>query len=147
MVLALVLLNLAGGDCVEDVKVLEADDGFCEILKKVEMHGLRRKVRRALLRRWRKERTRAVPSPSAIFRYLAQFHDEQQQGHRQAGQALIPQANEHLSGFVGINKDLAAFSSLQQAQSTATFDMDATLVATSKADAVFCFKAARATSR
>jgi hypothetical protein len=30
MVLALVLLNLAGGDCVEDIKVLEADDGFCE---------------------------------------------------------------------------------------------------------------------
>ena len=51
MVLALVLLNLCGGDCVEDIRVLEADDGFCEILKKAEMHGLRRKVRRALLRR------------------------------------------------------------------------------------------------
>ena len=33
MVLALVLLNLAGGDCVDDIKVLEADDGFCEVLK------------------------------------------------------------------------------------------------------------------
>ena len=140
MVLALVLLNLAGGDCVEDIKVLEAGDGFCEVLKKVEMHGLRRKVRRALLRRWRKERTRAVPSPSAIFRYLAQFHDEQQEGHRQAGKAFIPAANEHLSGFVGINQDLAAFSSLQHAESTATLDMDATLVATSKADALFCYK-------
>ena len=28
MVLALVLLNLAGGDCVEDIKVVEADDDF-----------------------------------------------------------------------------------------------------------------------
>ena len=102
MVLALVLLNLAGGDCVEDIKVVQADDGFCEVLKKAEMHGLRRKVRRALLRRWRKERTRAVPSPSAIFRYLAQFHDEQQEGHRQAGQAFIPQANEHLNGWGSI---------------------------------------------
>ena len=45
---------------------------------------------------------------------LAQFHDEQQEGHRQQGKALIPAANEHLSGFVGINKDLAAFSSFQQ---------------------------------
>ncbi len=54
MVLSLVLLNLAGGDCVEDIKVVEADDGFCEVFKKAEMHGLRRKVRRALLRRWRK---------------------------------------------------------------------------------------------
>ena len=140
VVLALVLLNLAGGDCVEDIKVLEADDGFCEVLKKAEMHGLRRKVRRALLRRWRKERTRAVPSPSAIFRYLAQFHDEQQKGHRQPGKAFIPTANEHLCGFVGVNKDLAAFSSLQQGENTATLDMDATLVATSKADALFCYK-------
>ena len=57
IVLSLVLLNLAGGDCVDDIKTLEADDGFCEVLKKAEMHGLRRKVRRALLRRWRKEKT------------------------------------------------------------------------------------------
>ena len=63
VVLSIVLLNLAGGDCVEDLKVLEGDDGFCEVLKKAEMHGLRRKVRRTLLRRWRQERTRAVLSP------------------------------------------------------------------------------------
>ena len=143
MVLALVLLNLAGGDCVEDIKVLEADDGFCEVLKKAELHGLRRKVRRALLRRWRKERTRTVPSASAIFRYLAQFHDAQQEGHRQGGKAFIPEANEHLSGFSGINKELAAFSSQQQAESSATLDMDATLVATNKADALFCYKGFR----
>ena len=111
MVLALVLLNLAGGDCVEDIKVLEADDGFCEVLKKTELHGLQRKVRRALLRRWRKERTRAVPSASAIFRYLAQFHDEKQEGHRQPGKAFIPVANEHLRGFEGINLILGLFTS------------------------------------
>ena len=78
VVLSLILLNLAGGDCVEDIKKLEADDGFCEVLKKAELHGLRRKVRRALLRRWRKERTRTVPSPTSIFRYLAEFHNEDQ---------------------------------------------------------------------
>ncbi len=139
MVLALVLLNLAGGDCVEDIKVLEADDGFCEVLKKAELHGLRRKVRRALLGRWRKERTRTVPSPSAIFRYLAQFHDEEQEGNRVPGKALIPVANAHLRGFEEINQDLVAFSSRQQSASTATLDMDATLVATSKADALFCY--------
>ena len=140
MVLALVLLNLSGGDCVEDIKVVEADDGFCEVLKKAQMHGLRRKVRRALLGRWRKERTRTVPSPSAIFRYLAQFHDTQQEGNRQPGKALIPLANEHLRGFEAINKDLVAFSNRQQSASTATLDMDATLVATSKSDALFCYK-------
>jgi len=93
------LLNLAGGDCVEDIKVLEADDGFCEVLKKAEMHGLRRKVHRALMGRWRKERSRVVPSASAIFRYLGQFHNEQQERHRQAGKAFMPAANENLRHF------------------------------------------------
>jgi hypothetical protein len=58
LVLSIVLLNLSGGDCVEDIKILEGDDGFCEVLKKAELHGLRRKVRRELMRRWRRERTR-----------------------------------------------------------------------------------------
>jgi hypothetical protein len=140
MVLALVLLNLAGGDCVEDIKVLEADDGFCEVLKKAELHGLRRKVRRSLLQRWRKERSRVLPSPSAIFRYLARFHDERQESHRQSGKAYIPQPNEHLRGFVGVNKDIAAFSSHQHVEGIATLDMDATLIATSKAEALYCYK-------
>jgi len=55
-----VLLNLAGGDCVDDIRMLEADDGFCEVLKKAEMHGLKRKVKRTLLRRWRKEKIRTA---------------------------------------------------------------------------------------
>jgi hypothetical protein len=144
IVLSLVLLNLAGGDCVDDIKTLEADDGFCEVLKKAEMHGLRRKVRRALLRRWRKEKTRAVPSASSIFRYLANFHDIEQEKQRQAGKAFIPTPNEHLQGFAGINKDVAAFSSFQNTESTATLDMDATLVATNKIDALFSYKGFKA---
>ena len=47
IVIALILLNLAGGDCVEDIKVVEADDGFCEIVKKAELYGLKRRGRRA----------------------------------------------------------------------------------------------------
>jgi len=144
IVLSLVLLNLAGGDCVDDIKALEADDGFCEVLKKAEMHGLRRKVRRALLRRWRKEKTRAVPSASSIFRYLAKFHDSKQEKQRQPGKAFIPRPNKHLQGLAGINKDLSAFSSFQNTASTATLDMDATLVATNKTDALFCYKGYKA---
>ena len=140
MVLSIVMLNLAGGDCVEDIKVLEGDDGFCEVLKKAELHGLKRKVRRELLRRWRKERTRVTPSRSAIFRYLAMFHDPEQDKYREAGKAFIPEANEHLRGFVEINKDLAGFANLQNIQSTATLDMDATIVGTNKADSLFCYK-------
>ena len=144
MVLSIVLLNLAGGDCVDDIKMLEADDGFCEVLKKAEMHGLKRKVKRALLRRWRKEKTRTVPSPSSIFRYLAKFHNIEQEELRQPGRAFIPAPNEHLQGFAGINKDLAAFSSFQNTESTATLDMDATLVSTNKIDALFSYKGDKA---
>ena len=144
IVLPLLLLNLAGGDCVDDIKKLEADDGFCEVLKKAEMHGLKRKERRALLRRWRKEKTRTVPSPSSIFRYLAKFHSIEQEGLRQPGRAFIPAPNEHLRGFVEINKELSAFSGFQNSESTATLDMDATLVSTNKIDALFSYKGYKA---
>ena len=144
IVLSLALLNLAGGDCVDDIKMLEADDGFCEVLKKAEMHGLRRKVRRALLRRWRKEKTRAVPSASSIFRYLEKFHNAEQEKLRQPGKAFIPAPNEHLQGLVKINKELPAFSGFQNSGSTATLDMDATLVSTNKIDALFSYKGYKA---
>ncbi len=140
VVLAIVLLNLAGGDCVEDIKVLEGDDGFCEVLKKAEMHGLRRKVRRQLLRRWRKEKTRVTPSPSAVFRYLAKFHDHQQDQYRQAGKAFIPRANQHLMGLSHVNSDLAMFANVQNPEPIATLDMDATIVATDKRDSLYCYK-------
>ncbi len=96
MVMSLNLLNLAGGDCVDDLKILEADEGFCQILRKSKMHGLRRKVRRALERRWRKEKKRTVPSPSAVFRYLSKFHNAEQEKIRIQSntKAFIPAANE-----------------------------------------------------
>lgn len=73
------------------------------MLKKAEIHGLKRKVKRALLRRWRKEKTRTVPSPSSIFRYLAKFHNIEQEKLKQPGKAFIPAPNEHLQGLVKIN--------------------------------------------
>ena len=39
VVMALILLNLAGGDCVSDLRVLAGDDGFCRILKGIERQG------------------------------------------------------------------------------------------------------------
>jgi hypothetical protein len=140
IVLALILLNLAGGDCVDDLKVLEADDGFCEILKKAELHGLKRKERRARLSRWRKQRTRTVPSASAVFRYLAAFHDGQQEKQRKPGKAFIPEANEHLKGFAFVNREVAAFLHRQSTEKTATLDMDATLIGSYKTTALYCYK-------
>ena len=55
VVMSLILLNLAGGECVEDLNRLEGDEGFCRVLEKVGKHGLKRKERREMERRWRKE--------------------------------------------------------------------------------------------
>jgi len=142
VVSSLVLLNLAGGSCVEDLKILEADEGFCEILRKSELHGLRRKVRRALARRWRKEKKRSVPSPSAVFRYLSSFHDPEQEKIRKqtSVKAFIPAPNEHLAGLEQVNKDICASLNSANPHKTATLDMDATLVETNKKDALWCYK-------
>ena len=139
-VLSLVMLNLAGGDCVEDVDRLESDTGFCRLLSKAVSHGLSRKGRRGLKKRWRKEKIRNVPSSSAVFRYLSEFHDRDQEGLRERGKAFIPLANEALKGLCKVNKDLVGFVQKNQAEQTATLDMDATLLETEKADALWCYE-------
>jgi len=135
-----ILLNLAGGECVDDLRVVEGDDGFCRVMRRVELKGMKRRERRELERRWRKERRRAVPSPSSAFRYLDAFHDEEQEKLRVKGKAFIPAMNEHLRGFCGVNKELVGFAQKHNPQETATLDTDATLVETHKADALWCYK-------
>jgi hypothetical protein len=109
VVFSLLLLNLAGGECVEDLRKLEQDEGFCRVLRRVEQQGLKRSERREVERRWRKARWRSVPSSSAVFRYLSAFHDEEEEKKRSEGKAFIPAANDHLRGMVQINRGMAAF--------------------------------------
>jgi hypothetical protein len=138
-VLSLVMLNVVGGDCVEDVERLESDKGFCRLFSKAISQGLSRKGRRGLKKRWRKEKTRRVPSSSAVFRYLAEFHDRAQEGLREQGKAFIPLSNEALEGLCKVNTDLVGFVQNNRAEQTMTLDMDATLVETEKASALGCY--------
>ena len=62
IITSLILLNLAGGESVMDLEVLEKDAGLCRVLRHAETHGMRRRERRALKARWRGERWRRVPS-------------------------------------------------------------------------------------
>ena len=73
MVSALVLLNLAGGDGLDDLDRLEADSGLCRLVRAAEAHGRSRRERRAETQRWRRRRLRALPSPDAAGRWLAGF--------------------------------------------------------------------------
>jgi len=140
LIVSLMLLNLAGGECVDDLRILEGDEGFCRVMRRVEMQGMRRSERRELERRWRKERRRVLPSASSVFRYLSAFHDQVQDEQRQVGKAFIPAANEHLRGLVKVNRDLLSFVQSRRIEKTATLDMDATLVETSKAGALHSYK-------
>ena len=63
MVLSLVLLARAGGDCVDDLTILDADEGLCRLLERIEPE--------VSSSRWRTEKSRAVPSASPVFRWLS----------------------------------------------------------------------------
>ena len=140
MIMSLILLNLAGGDCVDDLNILEADEGFCRILRRVELHGLSRRERREQERRWRKEKRRTVPSPTAAFRYLGVFHDEEEEKKRVGGRAFIPAPTEYLRGLAKVNADMMTFSQRKEEGEIATLDMDATVVETTKEDALYSYK-------
>lgn len=143
-VMSLLLLNLAGGECVDDLEHLNADEGFGKLLRWCENHGLPRRVRREMKKRWRKGRERSVVSPSVARRYLSAFHDESQERLREAGKAFIPKPNEHLLGLRRVNAEFVGFVQGCSRRLLATLDLDATLVETSKRDALFCYKHFRA---
>lgn len=140
MVVSLVLLNLSGGECVDDLRILEKDEGFCRVLRRAETYGMRRRERREADRRWRKERGRSVPSPSATFRYLSGFHEEGEESKRVPHRAFIPAPNEPLRGLGKANGELVGFVQSRSAHSEATLDMDATLAETEKREALYCYQ-------
>jgi hypothetical protein len=144
IVASLVLLNLAGGDCVDDLENLNADAGFGKLVRWCESHGLSRRVRREMKRRWRKAKSRSVISPSVARRWLGAFHDEGQEKLRVAGKAFIPKPDEHLLGLRRVNSEFVSWVQDASPQFTATLDLDATLLETSKSDALFCYQGYRA---
>lgn len=144
LLLSLIMLNLAGGDCVDDLEKLGGDDGFCRILRRIEQKGMKRRQRRELERRWRKERKQSLPSQSAVFRFLSVFHDLEQEKGRVVGKAFIPAPNEHLQGLAKVNGDMVSFIQCQAPQRVATLDQDATLVETTKREAFYSYKGYKA---
>ena len=109
IITSLILLNLAGGESVMDLEVLEKDAGLCRVLRHAETHGMRRRERRALKARWRGERWRSVPSDSVVFRYLERFHDAGEEAKREAHRAFIPSPNDALKGLGKVNAGLVDF--------------------------------------
>lgn len=144
VVMALVLLNIAGGECVDDLNHLNSDDGFGKLLTSCENQSLPRSVRREMKKRWRKEQKRSVASPNVARRYMSAFHDESQEDLRMAGKAFIPKANEHLLGLRKVSSNFVEWVQRSSPSMVATLDIDATLIETTKSNALYCYKHFRA---
>ena len=147
-VMSLVMLNLAGGWSVDDLRVLEKDEGLGRVLLMAELHRMRRAERRTQHNRWRRKRRRTVPSPTAVFRYLDRFHDQAEEAGRRPHRAFIPASNDALRGLRRVNADLVGFAGSHSGHTEATLDpvsstgqaMDATLIGTHKRQAGYCYK-------
>ena len=121
---ALVLLLAAGGDCLDDIAVLQADGGLGRLLK------------------------RQLPSADTLRHFLYACHDDQlittAQAQRPAGQvAYIPAENAALQGLAHVNTALVHRVAAQGKSTTATLDHDATIQESHKREALSHYKGGR----
>ena len=144
VITSLVMLNVAGGDCVEDLDVLEADEGLSRLMLRFRFQGMSRRERRAEERRWRKQGRRGIASRSAVRRYLEAFHSEEEEKKRQPHQAFVPEPNAALQGLWEVHKDFIGYVQRRRPAPEATVDLDATLVETNKAEALWSYQGYKA---
>ena len=105
---AVVVLMAAGGDCYDDMRVLQADEGLQRLL------GYE------------------LPSPDAVRAYANAFHEEQlieqAKGKRPRGTVVyIPSESELLAGLAEVNVALCRAVAAQGKATRATLDHDATI--------------------
>ena len=111
------ILNAAGGECLDDFAPLRRDG-----LKDLIGHDL--------------------PSPEAARKFLYQFHDEQliEQAHQrlELGQiSYIPEESVRLQGLGQVNTDLVrALAQRGEPQTIATIDLDSTIIESWKKEAL-----------
>jgi hypothetical protein len=121
---ALVLLLAAGGDCLDDIAVLQADGGLGRLLG------------------------RRFPSADTLRHFLYACHDDaliqQAQAQRPAGQvAYIPAENAALQGLGRVNTALVHRVAAQGRSTKATLDHDATIQESHKQQALPHYKGGR----
>jgi hypothetical protein len=141
IILSLILLNIAGGDCVDDMEKLARDEGLSKLLVKLHTQEMSGNEARVFTRRWRKSKTRSFPSGSAIRRYLEKFHSKEElECQRQEGVAYIPANQPLLDQLIELHSVLVKFAQSHNPLATATLDQDATLCVTHKKSALYCYK-------
>ncbi len=144
--LSLILLNLCGGNCVDDISSLSSDEGLCRLFSRFES-SLSVREQKVLKKRWRKGKGRhgAFPSSSALLRYLKRFDgdsdsDSDSGKKSEVSGAYVPEWSPGLRGLEEMNVELIAFMQKNRSVEVATLDMDATLVPSDKLEARMSYK-------
>ncbi len=140
MVESLVLLNLAGGDCVSDIDRLEQDKGLCRLFSRNQYWGMSRPAVKQAQSRFRGGRTRTFPAATQVSAFLEACHNAQAEEKRVAGKAYIPAPNEHLTSLMELNAYLIEQAQALNPCETATLDCDATLVERNGRGALMTYK-------
>jgi hypothetical protein len=124
MIEAMVMLLVGGGECLDDLAVLRADQGLCRLLDRV------------------------LPSPDAARRFLYEFHDErlierarEQRTPEQV--AYIPGEHAALRGLAQVNVQLLERVAAQGRGTKATLDHDATIQESHKRESLAHYKGGR----
>jgi hypothetical protein len=121
---ALVLLLAAGGTCLDDIRVLQADAGLGRLLD------------------------RTLPSADTLRHFLYAFHDEtliaQAQAQRPPDRAAyIPAENAALQGLAHVTTALVHRVAAEGRSTTATLDHDATIQESHKREALSHYQGGR----
>ena len=129
MILAVLVLNLAGFDRVSDIKHLEVGTGLCAMLRRFEPKLLGMS-RRAIAKRFRGRRERCFPSVRSLHDWLdrlhvAGVHDVE----REKGTAFIPAHTERHELFREVNRRLMAQGVREAGVISLTTDLNATIIA------------------
>ena len=120
-----VILNAAGGECVEDFERLRQDPGLAEMIG------------------------HAVPSPRAALEFLQAFHQEEKIAEAQQRRlpeqiAYIPEETPPLEGLGRVNRDLVQrLGERAPDQRIATVDQDATIIESHKQQALPTYEGVR----
>lgn len=137
LIFSIILLNLTGADCVEDIDSLKEDKGLCELFSSffasysTEGKNQKKNV---------KSKNSSLPSKSSIFRFLKKFNSENEELKRVKGTAFIPSSNHHLASLMELNSYLCNFAYNQNPKEEITLDMDATLIETQKSSSFYSYK-------
>ena len=142
MILAVLVLNVAGFDRVSDIEHLEADAGLCAMLGRFEakLLGL---SRRAIARRFRGGRERCFPSARSLRDWLDRFHVAGVHDvEREKGTAFIPAHTERHELFREVSRRLMAEGVREAGAVALTIDLDATIIASGKRECLYTYRAA-----